>query len=42
MPSEVLFAALTAVWWGGATLHWSVLVGGAMIVVAAIASAIED
>jgi len=42
MPSEVLFAALTAVWWGGATLHWSVLVGGAMIVAAAIASAIED
>jgi drug/metabolite transporter (DMT)-like permease len=42
MPSEVLFAALTAVWWGGATLHWSVLVGGAMIVAAAIASAFED
>jgi drug/metabolite transporter (DMT)-like permease len=41
MPSEVLFAALTAVWWGGATLHWSVLVGGAMIVAAAISSAFE-
>jgi drug/metabolite transporter (DMT)-like permease len=42
MPSEVLFAALTAVWWGGAALHWSVLVGGAMIVGAAISSAIEN
>jgi drug/metabolite transporter (DMT)-like permease len=42
MPSEVLFAALTAVWWGGATLHWSVLAGGAMILGAALASAIES
>jgi drug/metabolite transporter (DMT)-like permease len=42
MPSEVLFAALTAVWWGGAALHWSVLVGGAMILAAAIASALEN
>jgi drug/metabolite transporter (DMT)-like permease len=41
MPSEVLFAALTAVWWGGATLHWTVLAGGAMILGAALASAIE-
>jgi len=41
MPSEVLFAALTAVWWGDATLHWSVLAGGALILSAALASAIE-
>jgi drug/metabolite transporter (DMT)-like permease len=41
MPSEVLFAALTAVWWGGAELHWSVLAGGALILGAALASAIE-
>jgi len=30
MPCEVLFAALTAVWWGGATLHdfaFAILVG---------------
>jgi len=42
MPSEVLFAALTAVWWGGAALHWTVLAGGALIIGAALASAIES
>jgi drug/metabolite transporter (DMT)-like permease len=42
MPSEVLFAALTAVWWGGAALHWPVLAGGALILGAALASAIES
>jgi drug/metabolite transporter (DMT)-like permease len=41
MPCEVLFAALTSVWWGGATLHPTVLVGGALIVVAALASVFE-
>ena len=38
MSTEVLFAALTAVWWGGATLHASVLAGGALILVAALMS----
>jgi drug/metabolite transporter (DMT)-like permease len=38
MSSEVLFAALTAVWWGGATLHASVLAGGALILAAALMS----
>jgi drug/metabolite transporter (DMT)-like permease len=41
MPSEVLFASLTSVWWGGATLHASVLAGGALILAAALASAFE-
>jgi drug/metabolite transporter (DMT)-like permease len=41
MPCEVLFASLTSVWWGGATLHPSVLVGGALILVAALAGAFE-
>ena len=41
MPCEVLFAALTSVWWGGATLHASVLVGGALILAAALASVFE-
>ncbi|MGN6527697.1 MAG: EamA family transporter [Burkholderiaceae bacterium] len=41
MPSEVLFASLTAVWWGGATLHASVLAGGALILAAALASVAE-
>jgi len=41
MPCEVLFAALTAVWWGGATLHASVLVGGALILAATLASVLE-
>ena len=41
MPCEVLFAALTAVWWGGATLHAAVLVGGALILAAALASVLE-
>jgi drug/metabolite transporter (DMT)-like permease len=38
MPCEVLFAALTAVWWGGATLHVTVLAGGTLILLAALAS----
>ena len=38
MPSEVLFASLSAVWWGGATLHAEVVVGGTLIVGAALAS----
>jgi len=38
MSSEVVFAALTAVWWGGATLRGSVLVGGALILAAALMS----
>jgi drug/metabolite transporter (DMT)-like permease len=41
MPCEVLFAALTSVWWGGATLHATVLVGGALILAAALASVLE-
>ena len=41
MPCEVLFASLTAVWWGGATLHLTVLVGGALILAATLASVFE-
>ena len=41
MPCEVLFAALTAVWWGGATLHVTVLVGGALILAATLASVLD-
>ena len=41
MPCEVLFAALTSVWWGGAQLHASVLVGGALILAATLASVLE-
>ena len=41
MPCEVLFASLTAVWWGGATLHATVLVGGALILAATLASVFE-
>jgi drug/metabolite transporter (DMT)-like permease len=41
MPCEVLFAALTSVWWGGATLHASVLLGGALILAATLASVLE-
>ena len=41
MPSEVLFAALTWSWWGGATLHWSVLAGGAAILGATFASVLD-
>ena len=42
MPCEVLFAALTSVWWGGATLHVTVLVGGALILAATLASVFEN
>ena len=41
MPCEVLFAALTSVWWGGATLHVAVLVGGTLILAATLASVFE-
>ena len=41
MPCEVLFAALTSIWWGGATLHPTVLVGGALILAATLASVLE-
>jgi drug/metabolite transporter (DMT)-like permease len=41
MPCEVLFAALTSVWWGGAALHASVLAGGALILAATLASVFE-
>lgn len=41
MPCEVLFAALTSVWWGGATLHSTVLAGGALILAATLASVLE-
>ena len=41
MPCEVLFAALTAVWWGGATLHPTVLAGGALILLATVTSVLE-
>jgi drug/metabolite transporter (DMT)-like permease len=41
MPCEVLFAALTAVWWGGATLHPAVLAGGALILLATLLSVLE-
>ena len=36
MPCEVLFASVTAVWWGGATLHGGVMIGGALILSAAL------
>ena len=41
MPCEVLFAALTSVWWGGAALHAGVLAGGALILAATLASVLE-
>ena len=41
MPCEVLFAALTAAWWGGAALHPGVLAGGALILAATLASVLE-
>ena len=41
MPCEVLFAALTAVWWGGAALHAGILAGGALILAATLASVLE-
>ena len=41
MPCEVLFAALTSVWWGGATLHATVLAGGVLILAATLASVLE-
>ena len=41
MPCEVLFAALTSVWWGGATLHASVLAGGTLILLATLASVFD-
>jgi len=41
MPCEVLFAALTAAWWGAATLHASVLAGGALILLATLLSVLE-
>jgi drug/metabolite transporter (DMT)-like permease len=41
MPCEVLFAALTSVWWGGATLHPTVLIGGALILAATLAGVFE-
>jgi drug/metabolite transporter (DMT)-like permease len=41
MPCEVLFAALTSVWWGGSTLHPAVLAGGALILAATLASVFD-
>ncbi|MET0351545.1 MAG: DMT family transporter [Rhizobacter sp.] len=41
MPCEVLFAALTAVWWGNETLHATVLVGGALILSATLLSLLK-
>jgi len=41
MPCEVLFAALTSAWWGGAALHANVLAGGALILAATLASVLE-
>ena len=41
MPCEVLSAALTAAWWGGATLHASVVAGGALILLATLLSVLE-
>ena len=41
MPCEVLFAALTSVWWGGAELHATVLAGGALILAATLASVFD-
>jgi drug/metabolite transporter (DMT)-like permease len=41
MPSEVLFAALSSIWWGGAELRAGVLAGGALILAAALAGAFE-
>lgn len=36
MPCEVVFAAVTAVGWGGAVLHAGVIAGGGLILVAAL------
>jgi len=41
MPCEVVFAALTAVWWGGETLHATVLAGGALILSATLLSLVK-
>ncbi|MET0381847.1 MAG: EamA family transporter, partial [Burkholderiaceae bacterium] len=41
MPCEVLFAALTSVWWGGAKLHVTVLAGGALILAATLSGAFD-
>lgn len=38
MPCEVVFAAATAVWWGGVAVHAGLMVGGALILSAAFAS----
>jgi len=38
MPCEVVFAAITAIWWGGATLHMGVAVGGMLILFSVLAS----
>lgn len=39
MLTEVVFAALTSVWWGGESLKWTVLAGGALILAAAVLAA---
>lgn len=39
MLTEVLFAALTSVWWGGESLDWAVLAGGGFILAAAFLAA---
>ena len=41
MPCEVLFAALTAVWWDGALLHPSLVLGGVLILSATLAGALQ-
>lgn len=39
MLTEVAFAAVTSVWWGGGALNWPVLAGGALILSAAVLAA---
>ena len=39
MLTEVVFAAVTSVWWGGESLGWPVLAGGALILSAAALAA---
>jgi drug/metabolite transporter (DMT)-like permease len=41
MLTEVVFATLSSVWWGGATLSSATLVGGALIVSASLWSALR-
>jgi len=41
MLTEVVFATLSSVWWGGAVLTWQVLCGGVLIVLVALLSSLS-